>query len=686
MNILDFANPISFWWALAALPIIALYILKVRMRRVPASTLLFWNQLYDEKKPRAWWQQLRHWLSLFLQLAFLGLVIAALVDPLWSWQKDQQRRVVLVLDNSASMQALDADGRSRFQIAQAAAIANVRALRDGDEMAIVLAGGRPEVLLGMTNHQRWLVDAINQTQCSDAPSALEPSILLAKRLLSGLEGEGEAVVLTDGCSGDLESMVADEMLKVYGVGEKQDNLGITRYQVRRSLLDAIGYQVLVDVTNFSDEPKACRLELDLEGDLVDVIPMSLEPNATITRIVNHTSASGGTLKAKLDAEDPLSVDNMAVAILPQRKPIPITLVSQGNLFVASVLRAIPLVELTIVEEYDSTKTAAIHVFDQVVPAKLPPGPILVVDPTNDCELWQVKEDIEQPLVAKVDADSPLTQHVRLENVLFPGAKALEYLRDTQTLISDPLDTPMLARIPRLHGDVVVLSCSLEKGDLPLRIAFPVLMKNTIEWFQGEAGMLRSAASAGQMVSVPVKELAPTLVGAFDASEIQPASEAGMEAETGDGMDIAVVESSTTDQFAKYELVSPDGNVMPVATGSGQATVGPLMRTGLWQLRPTAVEVVGGNQVRTKELAESSKVGLGNENVENESDRPAETLTLACNLTSREESDLRPRLELQKTEDSDMMLLGGRSLWFYLTMLAVGLIAVEWWLYNRRIVG
>lgn len=682
MNILDFANPISFWWALAALPIIALYILKVRMRRVPASTLLFWNQLYDEKKPRSWWQQLRHWLSLLLQLAFLGLVIAALVDPLWSWQKDQQRRVVLVLDNSASMQAVGADGRSRFEMAQAAAIANVRALRDGDELAVVLAGGRPEVLLGMTNHQRWLVDAITETQCSDAPSALEPSILLAKRLLSGWEGEGEAVVLTDGCSGDLETMVADEGLKVYGVGDKQDNLAITRYQVRRSLLDAIGYQVLVDVTNFSDEPKTCRLELDLEGDLVDVIPMTLEPNATITRIVNHTSAGGGTLNAKLDAEDALAVDNVAVAILPQRKPIPITLVSQGNLFVASVLRAIPLVELTIVEEYDSTQTAAIHVFDQVVPTQLPPGPILVVDPTNDCELWQVKEDIEQPLVAKVDADSPLTQHVRLENVLFPGAKALEYRRQTQTLISDPLDTPMLARIPRRNGDVVVLSCSLEKGDLPLRIAFPVLMKNTIEWFQGEAGVLRSAAAAGQMVSVPVKELAPSVSGAMDTSEV----EAGRDPEAGDGVDIAVVESSNSAPSTKYELVSPDGNVLPVATGSGQATVGPLLRTGIWQLRPTAGERIGGDQGLTNDLANNRKVALGNEKVEGESDPPEGTLTLACNLTSSEESDLRPRLELQKTENSDMMLLGGRSLWFYLTMLAVGLIAVEWWLYNRRIVG
>ena len=198
MNILDFANPAALWWALLALPIIGLYILKVRLRRVPATTLLFWNQLFDEKKPRSWWQRLRHWLSLLLQLAFLSLLVAALLDPLWSWQKQQQRRIVLVLDNSASMQAVGDDGIARLELAKQAAVAIVRSLRDGDQMALVSAGGRPHVVWGMTHHQRWLVDAIQALPATDAPSAIESSITLANRLLTGMEGAGETIVLTDG--------------------------------------------------------------------------------------------------------------------------------------------------------------------------------------------------------------------------------------------------------------------------------------------------------------------------------------------------------------------------------------------------------------------------------------------------------------------------------------------------------
>ncbi len=70
-----FAVPTALWLAAIALPIIALYILKVRLRRLPVSTNLFWKQIYDEKPPRSIWQQLRHWLSLLAQLLLLRLLV-----------------------------------------------------------------------------------------------------------------------------------------------------------------------------------------------------------------------------------------------------------------------------------------------------------------------------------------------------------------------------------------------------------------------------------------------------------------------------------------------------------------------------------------------------------------------------------------------------------------------------------
>ncbi len=50
---MNFANPSSLLWAGLAVPIVIFYILKIRLRRVPVSTILFWQQIFEEKQPRA---------------------------------------------------------------------------------------------------------------------------------------------------------------------------------------------------------------------------------------------------------------------------------------------------------------------------------------------------------------------------------------------------------------------------------------------------------------------------------------------------------------------------------------------------------------------------------------------------------------------------------------------------------
>ena len=60
---MSFANPAALLWAALAIPIVIFYILKLRLRRVPVSTVIFWRQIFEEKKPRSLWQRLRHLLD-----------------------------------------------------------------------------------------------------------------------------------------------------------------------------------------------------------------------------------------------------------------------------------------------------------------------------------------------------------------------------------------------------------------------------------------------------------------------------------------------------------------------------------------------------------------------------------------------------------------------------------------------
>src|SRR5205823_11727921 len=104
---MNLAYPGMLWWALLAVPVVIFYILKIRLRRIPVSTVIFWQQIFEEKKPRSIWQRLRHLVSLLIQLALVSLLVAALTEPFLSSELLTARRVVLVIDNSASMNATD---------------------------------------------------------------------------------------------------------------------------------------------------------------------------------------------------------------------------------------------------------------------------------------------------------------------------------------------------------------------------------------------------------------------------------------------------------------------------------------------------------------------------------------------------------------------------------------------------
>ena len=140
---MSFAAPAALILGAIALPIVALYILKIRLRRVPVSTNMFWNQVYEEKPPRSLWQYFRHLLSLLAQLLLLSLLVFSVADPVFSWQMFQARKIVAVIDNSASMGAAD-ESQSRFENAIDSAVNFAEGMRFRDKMAIVLAGSRPE--------------------------------------------------------------------------------------------------------------------------------------------------------------------------------------------------------------------------------------------------------------------------------------------------------------------------------------------------------------------------------------------------------------------------------------------------------------------------------------------------------------------------------------------------------------
>jgi len=409
----------------------------------------------------------------------------------------------------------------------------------------------------------------------------------------------------------------------------------------------------------------------------------LEPGASKTLNLDHASATGGRLVAQIDKVDGIAVDNRALAVLPTRRKMPITLATAGSVFLKSVLESIPLVDLTIVESLPVNWRPArdsILVLHQKVPEKLPTGKLLVINPRNDCDLWTLGEPIETPLVSTVDEASPVTQHVRLTNVLFPDARRLSFTSESESLIKTPLDEPLLSYIRRPGGDILVLNVDLDLGDLPLRIAFPVLMKNAVEWFQGNQGELQPALATGQAATVQlprINRVAGKSEAQFSSSEEQKADTKQESTESIEVVKAGESKISTED----FMLRSPAGAMTPLARDESTAVLSMLNYCGLW--------TIGTDEALRSDPWANDKSGT--DKLDSESNRSLVTddpqlVRVACNLCNREESDLNPRVKLETPNDFGMLSLGGRSIWFYLVLAGLVLVAVEWWLYQRRVVG
>jgi hypothetical protein len=618
---MNLANPMGLLWASLAIPIVIFYILKIRLRRVPVSTILFWRQIFEEKKPRSLWQRLRHLISLLVQLAFLALLVGALIQPFFSWEIDAARRVVLVIDNSASMNATDVEP-SRLARAKELGQRVIDGLRARDEMAIIAAGTQPQVICGLTGHQRTLHEHLASVPASDGPTRLAESVALADRLIHDEQGEQkhvQVVVLSDGCAKKFADLAKMDHVQIVGIGQHTGNVGITAFQARRSLLDPIGYEILAEVVNDSDEEVECRFEIDLNGDLIEVVPLKLAANEKWSKVIEKTSAGGGQLIARINRYDALISDNRAVALLPHREYQPVTLVSAtGDLFIEKVLEAHALVQLSAVRKLpEKVPAGAIMVYHHQVPNPLPPGQALVIDPEGGCDLWEVGGKLENPLVTKQDRDSPLMAHIRLDNVLMPEARKLTFTPAAgkpQILAAALTGEPLLVALDRPEGKVLVLTVNLDKGDLPLRTAFPILVTNTLGWFAGGRGELREALATGSITEVTLPQ--------------------------------------TSDN--QFVLRAPDGQTRKLPPGVTRTTVGPLDQCGVWSI---VADAPGATPIQE----------------------------IACNLANREESDLRPPESLPSLGEEPARAIGfaGRPIWFYLLAAAWLLAGLEWYLYQRR---
>ena len=508
---MTFAHPLALLLGLLAVPLVLLYRLHGRVHRETVATGFLWDQVLAQDEMRLRWQPLRNKLSLAIHLAVLTLVVLAAAEP----QIPPPRRIVLVVDNSASMEATDVSP-SRLAVAKETALRLVKSLRACDEMAVLCCGVVPGVSSTPTSDPASLRAAIESIGETHGPSKMFDTLALARDLVAAARGSRRIVVITDGCFPEAGRLNKEEGVEVLRVGTAAGNTAITRWAARRSIADPRVCRIQVEVRSVgrSAESKSapCRLTIALDGAPIDTIEVRFDKDDRWRKFFDMATPKGGRLTAKLEPADDYPADNEASIDVPPAGMIRVAVPDEASPCLQNALKANPLVELV-----DADAADCIHVLDGKLPQTLPAGPVLVFNPTS-CDLWKCGDAVADPSVARLSDDSPVTRGVRLIDVYLPEARRLEPVEAVRSM-AKPLawsadGTPLALSIQRPQGRVVVLGGNLAAGNLAMQTAFPLLVTNALDWLAGQRTRAEEFAGAGIVTARP-EESSGEEIGAVD---------------------------------------------------------------------------------------------------------------------------------------------------------------------------
>lgn len=495
---------------LLALPVIvAFYMLRLRRRDRPVGSTFLWAQLVRDVEANAPWQRLRPSWLLALQLLIALLVVLAAARPFVEQEARVAQNLVLILDTSASMAAIDDDG-PRIELAREAAERVLEELPEGGHVTVVSAADSAQVAASETDDLTAALEAIRSIEATQLPGDLTDAFALASAL-AARHPDSEVVLVTDANAEQIPGVAVGAPVRVERVGSSDANQAIAALSARRrsggAQLDAF-----VAVGNASTTDATRRLELYADGALVEARDLDIPAGSRAEALISTVPPATELLEARLAGEDALDVDDRAFAVIPRDEPVRALLVGEGNAYLESAMALLPRLELYAVgpdgyaqalsDAEEAGTPYGLFIYDRYVPEEPPGAPSIYVGPTDSGVFGTVGDVIDGPALGRVDPDDPLLRFVDVAAVHVGRARSVELAEELRAVIPSAAGDPLVAAGIADGRRVALLAFALGDSDLPLQVAFPLLMSNLVDFvIPAAGGVLPPSVALGEPVPI-----------------------------------------------------------------------------------------------------------------------------------------------------------------------------------------
>ncbi|OFW31514.1 MAG: hypothetical protein A3H97_03260 [Acidobacteria bacterium RIFCSPLOWO2_02_FULL_65_29] len=534
---MNLANPAALW----LLPLLLLLLLP-RGRRPQArqhvATLHLWRAAARDLVAAAPRRLRRDWLAVFMQSAFLLLLIGSLARPTLSTRGS---RVTVIVDLSASMGARHG-GATRLDTAKDRIAGLVATLPRRTRVRLIGAHAVAELVGEFTASDPALERALRELRVSDAAGAIATVVEDTRAL------QPAAIYVVSDMPRPATGSASAPGVDWTVVGDAADNVAIATLSLGDPLSIGQVVEVLLSVRNYGSEAVTTTVTIEQKGAVVRREPVTVA-SRSVAALVTTIENLPGIVTARLDVNDALAADNTRAVVVPGSGPIRVRLIA-ASYFVERALSVHPGVSVVPAARLDGTAKGPVEEADVVVCdgcATLPPGEASVLifpprpsRPAEPVSLTMTGE--EHPLRELPSLDGLAAVSVPSEGPFGEGVVVAR----AGGIPAVVAHTSGVRRVVEVRLDPTVPGFALTP-------AFPMLVASAVEWL---AARDRNATTV--VAGVPLRwAMAATSVSSIPSST--PA------------------------------VVGPDGRPVPATFAAGVLSVVSTRAAGIYRLRTDSSE-------------------------------------------------------------------------------------------------
>jgi len=334
-------NPFFLIGSLAlAIPVLIHLVRKEKTEIIPFSTLMF---LLRVPKRAIRQQKIKNLLLMALRLLLLALLVGSFARPYMTQSASavvssgSSRAVVLMLDNSYSMRYGDNFNRMKSEAAK-----RIDSLGASDRMALVSFNDKATLLTPPTSDKGTLKAALSSLQPSYSGTKYYEAFSLADRAFNQMGvPKKELILISDfqriGWNRSSHENVISSDVKTETVDlgvQNPSDVGIDNVSVDETTFNrTYSGRVIARIHNHSkDQPVTVPVSLTLSNKEVERKSTSVPPNSTaLVEFTGFELPLGYTKgRIRIEAKDPLDVDNEFVFALNRRDKLKLLIVDSGK--------------------------------------------------------------------------------------------------------------------------------------------------------------------------------------------------------------------------------------------------------------------------------------------------------------------------------------------------------------------